>query len=127
VTPATAIALSGIAAATLKLNVSASNLANADDTAPVGSASSYQPKQVVDSSTAGGGVAATAVTAKPATLVAYVPTSPAANAQGLVETPEIDPISEISNQIAASQAFAYQLKVLKTAKNDEKSLLDIKS
>lgn len=126
-TPATAIALSGLTAATLKLNVSASNLANADDTSPVGGAGGYQPKQVVNSATAGGGVTATAVTVRPATLIAYVPTSPVANAQGQVEAPEIDPITEISNQINASQAFAFQLKVLKTAQDEQKTLLDVTS
>lgn len=126
-TPATAIALSGLTAATVRLNVSASNLANADDTAPVGSTSGYQAKKAVSSSVAGGGVVAKAVTAKPATLVIYAPTSPAANAQGLAQAPEIDPISEISNQIAAGHAFAFQLKVLKTANDEEKSLLDVTS
>ena len=45
VTPVAAIAQSGIAAATLKLNASASNLANANDTSALG-AKGYQPIQV---------------------------------------------------------------------------------
>jgi flagellar basal-body rod protein FlgC len=127
VTPATAIALSGLTAATLKLNTSASNLANVDDTSPVGSTSGYQPLQVQNSAAPGGGVIAKAVTVKPASLLAYDPSSPVANAQGLVQAPEIDPITEVTNQLAASQAFAYQLKVLQTANENEKTLLNLQT
>jgi flagellar basal-body rod protein FlgC len=125
--PATAIALSGLIAATLKLNASASNLANAGDVSPVGGRPAYRPLAVTQSALPGGGVAATAVTLGPGQVIAFDPTSPAASAQGLIQAPEIDPVSEISNQIAGGQAFAFSLKVLKAADQTEKAVLDIKA
>jgi flagellar basal-body rod protein FlgC len=126
VTPVAAIAQSGLAAATLKLSASASNTANARDTSAVG-ASGYQPLGVVDSAVPDGGVTAQAVNLKPASLLAYDPTSPLSNPQGYVQAPEIDPISEISSQMAASQAFAYSLKVLRAAKQEQQTLVDLKT
>lgn len=125
VTSISGIAQSGLAAATVTLDASASNVANADDTSAVGSANGYQPLQVQQSAVPGGGVVAQAVTAKPASLIAYDPGSPVANPQGFVDAPEIDPISEVSNQLAASHAFAFSLKVLQAANKDEESLFDI--
>ncbi len=126
-TPAAAIAVSGLAAATLKLNVSASNLANANDTSALGSSNGYKPLGVIDTPVGGGGVIATAVTLKPGSLIAYDPTSPLASAQGLVLAPEIDPVTEISNQIAAGHAFAFSLDALQVAEEDQKALLDLKT
>jgi flagellar basal-body rod protein FlgC len=120
------IALSGIAAATLKLNASASNIANANDTSALG-AKGYLPIKVDNSAAPGGGVLAQAVTLKPGTTVIYDPTSAAANALGFAQAPEIDPIAETSNMLAAGQAFAFSVKVLKAANQDEKTLLDMKT
>lgn len=126
-TSAVSIAQSGLAAATLSLAVSASNVANIGDTSPVGSTGGYAPGQTVASPAAGGGVTAQAVTVKPSRLIAYDPSSPIATAQGLVQTPDIDPISEVTNQLQASTAFAYSLQALKVAQREQQSLLDITS
>jgi flagellar basal-body rod protein FlgC len=126
-TPAVAIAGSGLAAATLGLNVSADNLANANDVSAPGSTRAYAPGAVTQAPAPGGGVAAQAVTAKTAQLLVYDPASPVAGANGLVETPEIDPISEITNQITAGRAFAFSLEALKAASDEQKQLLDVKT
>jgi flagellar basal-body rod protein FlgC len=126
VTPVAAIAQSGIAAATLKLNASASNLANANDTSAVG-AKGYQPIQVDNTALPGGGVLAQAVTLKPGSTVIYDPTSAVADARGFAQAPEIDPIAEISNTIAAGRAFAFSVKVMKAGDDEEKTLLDLKT
>ena len=120
-----AIAQSGIAAATLKLNVSASNLANADDESPVGSGGDYQAQGVAQSPAPGGGVSARVVTLSPAQVLAYDPGSPIASGQGLVDTPDIDPITEVTNQLVAGKAFAMSLIALKIADEEQQSLLDI--
>jgi flagellar basal-body rod protein FlgC len=122
-----AIAASGLVAATLKLQVSASNIANAGDAARIGARNAFQPRATAQSSVAGGGVVARAVTVKPASLIAYDPTSPLADANGLILAPEIDPITEISNQFAAGQAFAFSLEALKVADENDKTLLDLKA
>lgn len=125
-TSAMAIASSGLTAAMLSLGASASNVANAGDVSAVGAAG-YAPLGVVTSPAPGGGVAAQAVTLKTPSLLVFDPTSPVANAQGLAETPNVDPIAEASNQLAASHAFAFSLQALKAADDEEKTLLDMKT
>jgi flagellar basal-body rod protein FlgC len=127
VTPAAAIAGSGLAAATLGLTVSAANLANANDTSAPGSKRAYAPRAVRQTPAPNGGVAAQAVTVKTAQLLVYDPASPVAGANGLVQTPEIDPISEVTNQITAGRAFAFSLEALKAATDEQKQLLDLKT
>lgn len=126
VTPVDAIALSGLTAAALKLNASASNLVNAGDEAAVG-APGYKPVKVQNTTAPGGGVTAVATTVKPASYLVFDPSSPVASVQGLVAKPEIDPIAEVSNQLQAGQAFAFSVKVLQAQDETEKTLLDLKT
>ena len=126
-TPVAAIAGSGLAAATLGLNVSAANLANANDKSAPGSRSAYAPRAVKQAPAPGGGVSAQAVTLKMAQMLVYDPASPVAGANGMVETPEIDPISEVTNQLAAGRAFAFSLEALQAADDEQKQLLDLKT
>ncbi|MEJ0066942.1 MAG: flagellar basal body rod C-terminal domain-containing protein [Caulobacteraceae bacterium] len=65
------------------------------------------------------------MTLKPGTTVIYDPTASAANALGLVQAPEIDPIAETSNMLAAGRAFAFSVKVLKAADDEDKTLLNM--
>ena len=125
VTPAAAIAQSGLTAATLKLGASAATLANADDASAVGAAPAYTPTQVDTTAAPGGGVIAQAVALRPASLIAYDPTSPLASAQGLIETPDISPIAEITNRLQARRSFAFSLAALRVAEQNQKSLLDM--
>jgi flagellar basal-body rod protein FlgC len=118
-------AISGLNAANLTLNASASNLANADDVSAVGGAPAYNPVDVQQSTLPGGGVVASAVTLKPSQMLAYDPTSPFANGAGLVQAPEIDPVTEVTNQLTSGQAYAYSLAVLKSANEEQQTLLDI--
>jgi flagellar basal-body rod protein FlgC len=127
VTPVAAIAGSGLAAATLGLNVSAANLANANDKSAPASKAPYAPGAVRQSPAPGGGVSARAITLKTAQMLVYDPASPLAGVGGMVETPEIDPISEVSNQIAAGHAFAFSLEALQAADDEQKQLLDLKT
>ena len=126
-TPVAAIAGSGLAAATLGLTVSAANLANANDTSAPGSKNAHAPRVVKQSPAPDGGVSAQAVTVKTAQLLVYDPASPVAGANGMVQTPEIDPVSEITNQISAGRAFAFSLEALKAASDERKQLLDLKT
>jgi flagellar basal-body rod protein FlgC len=127
VTPVAAIAGSGLAAATLGLNVSAANLANANDKSAPGSKSAYAPRAVQQTPAPGGGVSAQAITLKMAQMLVYDPASPVAGANGMVQTPEIDPISEVTNQLAAGRAFAFSLEALQAADDEQKQLLDLKT
>ena len=129
--PAAAIATSGLAAASLKVATSAANLANAEDAAPVApvasGAAGYRPLGIALSPSPTGGVVATAITLRSAPLIAYDPASAAADGAGLVLTPEIDPIAEIAGVIAGAQAFAFSLQALKVADENDKALLDLKA
>jgi len=126
-TPAPITAVSGLAAATLRLNVSAQNVANADDVSEIGGPPAYSPLAVQQSALPSGGVTATAVTLAPGQTLAYDPASPFTDGSGLVQAPEIDPVSEITNQLAAGQAFAYSLAALKAADEEQQALLDMTS
>lgn len=116
------IAASGMAAAMNSLTASASNLANAQNAGPVGSA--YQPAVVIQTSMSDGTVSARIIR-PPNYLLAYSPALPFANAQGMVAVPNVDQVVETVNQISASLAFRANLKVFKAAARNEKSLLDM--
>ena len=68
---------------------------------------------------------ARAAAVKPASLIAYDPALPLATAQALIDTPDIAPITEITNQLAARQSFEFSLEALRVAEEDQKSLLDM--
>ena len=82
----------------------------------------YRAKQVMFSATPveGGalGVRATQVveSAAPPRLI-YDPSSPAANEQGYVAMPNVNPIEEMVNMIAASRSYQNNVEVLSAAKS----------
>jgi flagellar basal-body rod protein FlgC len=131
-------ALSGLEASVAQLTASASNVANVDTVGSWGPAvnvgaagasgpplKAYQPVQTVQTTTPDGGVAASQVPVTPATTPAYDPTSPAANAQGLVAAPNVDLNQEVVGQIGALAAYQANLAVIKTSDRMTKSLLAI--
>ena len=72
----------------------------------------------------GGGVSTATSNALPGSSLAYDPSAPFANLQGMGVAPNIDPIAATVNQITASQAFRANLAVFETASKNFKSLLD---
>ncbi|AZY49068.1 flagellar basal body rod protein FlgC [Bordetella avium] len=116
---------SALAAQSQRLNVAASNLANADSVAgPDGQP--YRARQVVFQmnpalgQAAGqeiGGVKVAAVVedASPLKMV-FDPKNPMADAQGYVAMPNVDPVAETVNMIAASRSYQANIEVLNTAK-----------
>lgn len=127
-------ALSGMMAATRRLDASASNVANAQSDGPLagtgGSAASapaaYQPVEVVQSAgTGGNGTVATYAPVKPATVPAFDPSASYADSQGLVAAPNVDPVRETVNQLTARASYEANLRTVQTADRMQKSLLDI--
>ena len=115
------IAGSALTAQSARLNAVASNLANADSM--VGAdGQPYRAKQVMFRAmpVEGGalGVRATQVveSAAPPRLV-YDPTNPAANEQGYVAMPNVNPVEEMVNMIAASRSYQNNVEVLSAAKS----------
>jgi flagellar basal-body rod protein FlgC len=130
-----AIAASGMAAAAASLTASASNVANMETTGPVpatgplqpipqSAGSVYQPVSATLTSLPSGGVEAGISNTLPSYTLAYDPSAPFANLQGMVAAPNVDLASEAVNRMSASLAFRANLAVFKTAEKNFQSLLD---
>ncbi|HXB76334.1 MAG TPA: flagellar basal body protein [Bradyrhizobium sp.] len=143
------IATSGLSAASLRLNVTASNIANVRTTGPLpatgGSGTSggtgtssnnstfpaaYVPLRVnqVDQSSGStpGGTVATVSTVSPSFVAQFDPSAPFANQGGLVAAPNIDLASQFIQLLTAKYDFAANAKVIQAYDDTTKSLLDIK-
>ena len=117
------IAGSALNAQSVRLNTTASNLANADS-AVSADGTPYKAKQVVFKATpvAGGGgvgmgVQATEVvdSATPPRMV-YDPSNPVANGDGYVAMPNVNVVEEMVNMISASRSYQTNAEVMTTAK-----------
>jgi len=120
------IAGSAMTAQSQRMNVSASNLANADSAVgPDGQP--YQARQVVFRVAPGasqpygeqvGGVAVAGIVRDPAPpRMVYDPGNPLANQDGYVTMPNVDVVAETVNMISASRSYQANVEVLNTAKN----------
>lgn len=115
------IAGSALNAQSLRLNATASNLANADSVAgPDGQP--YRAKQVVFSAerVAGPGSIGVKVdqvveSAEPPRMV-YEPNNPAANAEGYVAMSNVNVVEEMVNMISASRSYQNNAEVMNTAR-----------
>jgi flagellar basal-body rod protein FlgC len=127
------IAASGLEAASLRLQVSASNIANISDTGPLpdapnaaGFPPAYAAQRVDQVAVAGGGTAASASTVSPSYVTQYDPSAPYADKNGLVAAPNVDLANEVVQQITARVEFAANAKVIQVESQMMKTLLDIK-
>jgi flagellar basal-body rod protein FlgC len=115
------IAGSAMTAQSQRLNVVASNLANADSaTGPDGKP--YKAKQVVFETTPiagqpGAGVKVAAVVEDNSPMkVVYDPKHPMADGQGYVTLPNVNPVDEMVNMISASRSYQNNVDVMNTSK-----------
>lgn len=113
---------SALSAQSQRLNVSASNMANADSvTGPDGQP--YRAKQVVFQLAARpdhpiGGVRVSEIVDDPAPArLVYQPGHPLADAQGYVRMPNVDVVGEMVNTLAASRSYQANVEVLNTTKS----------
>ncbi len=115
------IAGSGMTAQSQRLNVVASNLANADSTTSA-TGQPYRAKQVVFSATPINGsetpgVQVTGVVEDPSPMkMIYNPNHPMADAKGYVAMPNVDVVGEMVNMISASRAYQNNVEVMNTSK-----------
>ena len=128
------IALSGMDAAARRLDVSASNIANVSTTGalpdatgavPSGAPRAYDPLELVQTASAGGGVQTSVKTVTLATTAVSDPQAPFANQDGLVAAPNVDLAQEMVNQLIASYSFAANATVMKADDRMSKTLLDV--
>lgn len=114
------IAGSALSAQSQRMNVTASNLANADSVA--GPNGAYRAKQVIfeaqGQDTQGiGGVRVNQVVEDQAPLrLEYRPDHPLADANGYVSLPNVEPVHEMVNMIAASRSYQANVEVMNTSK-----------
>ena len=112
---------SAISAQSQRLNVVASNLANADSVAgPDGQA--YKARQVVFQTTPVGAESAVGVRVsavlesnEPMRKI-HNPSHPQADAQGYVTQSNVNPVEEMVNMISASRSYQNNVEVMNTAK-----------
>ena len=115
---------SALAAQTQRLNVVASNIANADSAAgPDGKV--YKAKQVIfeaqppgDGGDGPSGVRVAAVvedTSAPRSV--YDPKHPLADGNGYVSLPNVSVVDEMVNMMSASRSYQANVEIMNTAKN----------
>ena len=115
------VAASAMAAQSQRMNVTASNLANADSVAgPDGQP--YRARQVVFEMAPSGGQAiggvrvARVIEDQSPLRMQHDPKNPNANAQGYVAQSNVNVVEEMVNMISASRSYQANVEVLNTAK-----------
>ncbi|MBK1781541.1 flagellar basal body rod protein FlgC [Advenella sp. WQ 585] len=117
---------SALNAGSQRMNVTASNIANADSVAgPDGQP--YKAKQVVfkmaplgnaiNPSPIGGVQVSNVVESQAPMRLQYDPQSPYANNEGYVTLPNVDVVGETVNMIAAARSYQANVEVINTAKS----------
>jgi flagellar basal-body rod protein FlgC len=115
------IASSALTAQSERLNVTASNLANADSaTGPDGTP--YRAKQVVfQAQPAANGLSSVEVAGvvedPSAPRKVFDPKHPAADGQGYVTLPNVSVVDEMVNMMSASRSYQSSVEVMSTAKS----------
>ena len=124
---------SAISAQSQRLNVVASNLANAESIAgPDGQP--YKARQVVfqtqnlgtEPGTAGVRVAQVVQDGTPPRRI-HDPSNPLADADGMVTMPNVNPVEEMVNMISASRGYQTNVDVMNTAKSLLQKVLQLGS
>lgn len=136
------IVASGLTAQQLRLDVVAENITNATTTRTEGGNGAYRRKMVVFQAEAGrddfrqamaraanglvpnsddtnaGGVKVTQIVEDPSPMkMVYDPTHPDANDEGYVEMPNVDTVKEMTDAMAATQAFSANVTAFNTLKS----------
>lgn len=118
------IAGSAMTAQSMRLNVVASNMANADS-ATSSTGEPYRAKQVMFAATpikdgmqGASGVRVTSVIEDPAPMRRiYDPKHPLADDKGYVTMPNVNVVEEMVNMISASRSYQNNVEIMNTAKS----------
>ena len=130
ISAAQAIAASALRAQQGRMRIIAENLANANSTAKTKGGNPYQRQEPVFAPTpvAGGGMGVKLASARPdstAFKTQYDPGNPAADAQGYVKLPNVDPLIEALDMRDAQRAYEANLNVIDTARTMQSRTLDL--
>ena len=126
---------SGMAAQTVRLNSTASNIANASSVAenpedtyraryPVFTTAAAGATEIDDKAALGVQVPDIIESDKPLTL-RYEPDHPYANEEGYVTYPNVSVVEEMANMISASRSFQINVEVMNTAKTMAERVLTL--
>lgn len=119
------VASSGMSAQSTRLNVTASNLANAENVAGTPDAV-YKPRHPLFSAVMrDAGAEQSAIGVKVEDIVedaaeakkVYQPGNPVADEQGFVYMANVNPVEEMANMISASRSYQMNVDVMNTAKD----------
>lgn len=129
---ASTIAVSGLGVASLRLQVAASNIANARSNGPPPAAanprnfpSAYSPLRVNQVDTPGGGTSATVTNISPATVATFDPRAPYADGRGMVASPNVDLANELVQMMIARFSYAANGQVIRADAQMSAGLFDI--
>ncbi len=113
---------SALHAQTVRLNTTASNMANADSISS-STANTYRARQPVfaaqldDAGNEGAGVDVLSIVESQTPLRReYRPDHPLADKGGYVNLPNVNPVEEMANMISASRSYQSNVEVLNTSK-----------
>jgi flagellar basal-body rod protein FlgC len=138
-------ALSGMLTSAQRLNVSANNVANMQSRGPIPATPPTQPvtqsssmgrqvfqalrlsQQSIGAGGQAGGTLASVQPVTPSYVPQYDPTDPDAGANGMVATPNVDPVRETVDQVQALASYRLNARVMSAGDEMLKSTLDIKT
>ena len=124
------IAASGLRAQQSRMRIIAENLANADSTAKTPNGNPYRRQTPVFQPTkvdgGGQGVAMTRVAADQTPFKQeYQPGHPAADANGYVKLPNVEPLVEALDMREAQRSYEANLNVIEAARSMDQGVLDL--
>lgn len=128
-TPTMAVAVSALKAQQARMRVIAENLANADSTATTAGGTPYRRQMPVFTTSkvdGANGVKMAQVRQDSADFkLEYDPNHPAADANGYVKRPNVDPLIEALDMREAQRAYEANLNIIDTARAMDTSTLNI--
>ena len=129
---ASVIAVSGLSVASLRLQVAASNIANASSDGPLPGTPNpenfppaYSPLRVNQVDNFGGGTSATVANISPSTVGTYDPSAPYADDRGMVASPNIDLANGLVQVLIDRFSYAANAHVIRADAQMSSALFDI--
>jgi flagellar basal-body rod protein FlgC len=129
---ASAIAVSGLSVASLRLQGAASNIANTSSDGPLPGTPNpqnfppaYSALRVNQVANLGGGTSATVTNVSPSTVTAYDASAPYADGRGMVASPNVDLANELVQVLLARFSYAANAKVIRADAQMSAALFDL--